>query len=900
MFELEKAISRWRKDMKADPVLEPGQIAEIESHLRDKTDDLVAQGKTEEEAFAAAVQALGERRSVSSQFYKVYGLRRSGRPSWQPPRFVPALAWSFFRTAIRAFRRSRLFAGLNIAGLALGMACAILIALFIHHELSFDRFHENADRIQRVTTDATVGKQRANIPAGPLALGPALAERHPEVAAIVRIQRLSKTLVRYADRSFYETGWFYSDASVFDVFTFPLVAGDPKTALARAQTVVLTESTAEKYFRGEDPLGKVLRLDDRDDFVVTGVMKDIPGNSHLRFDGLVSLETQFARNAALRQDWLNINASTYVLFRDKRGPRQVEPKLAGLVQERLGAMLKAVGGKMVYGFQPLTRIHLFSHFTIDFVATGGSVQYLYVFTAIALFILAIACINFMNLATARSAKRAREIGLRKVVGAGRPALVAQFLGEATVHSLLALAAALGLVWLVLPLFQSISGIELELGASQLVWLAPSLLGLVLFVGLAAGSYPAVYLSALQPVSTLKGTWKAGRGNARFRHALVVVQFLISVSLIIGTVAVRRQLDFMRNRNLGFSAVQVLVARVDGPTISPRIEAIKARLKEIPGVVSAAVTSAVPGQDRSTNFNPYLPEGVSESQPEMFRQFYVDADFTPTLGLEIVRGRNFSRLSATDADALLINEMAARRLGWADPVGRKIKVPEAVGKASASVANTGFGWREKTVIGVVRDFHFLGLRQQIEPYLLEMGTGMGQLVIKLKTESLGASIRDLERAWKEIDPVRPFDFFFLDAFFNAQYRSEESLGRLVTAFGGLAIAIACLGLFGLSSFLAEQRAKEIAIRKVLGASIHGVLAQQSLEFLKLVAISTLLAWPVAFLAMNAWLRNFAYRAPLSPWTFVAAGAGALIIAFLTVGGQAYRAASSSPVRSIKYE
>ena len=900
MFELEKAVSRWRKDMEADPVLEPGQIAEIESHLRDKIDDLVARGKTQEEAFKESTRALGGRGNISSQFYKVYSPRRSGRPSWQPPRFVPALAWSFFRTTTRAFRRSRLFAGLNIAGLALGMACAILIALFIQHELSFDRFHENSDRIQRVTTDATIGKERANIPAAPLALGPALAERYPEVAAFVRIQRLSKALVRYADRSFYETGLLYSDASVFDVFTFPLAAGDPKTALVRAQTVVLTEKTAKKYFRGEDPIGKILRFDDRDDFVVTGVMKDIPANSHLQLDGLVSLETQFARQAALRQDWLNINTSTYVLFRDKRGPRQVEPKLAGLVQERLGAMLKAVGGKIIYAFQPLTKIHLFSHFTVDFISTGGSIQYVNIFAAIALFILAIACINFMNLATARSARRAREIGLRKVVGAGRPALFAQFLGEATVHSLFALGAALGLVWLVLPLFRSISGIDLRVGASQLVWLAPALLGLVLFVGLAAGSYPAIYLSALQPVSTLRGTWKAGPGNARFRHALVILQFLIGVSLIIGTVVVRRQLDFMRSRNLGFSPVQVLVARIDGPTISPRIEAVKARLKEIPGVVSAAVTSAVPGQERSTNFNPYLPEGVAETQPEMFRQFYVDADFVPTLGLEIVRGRNFSVMSGTDSGAILINEMLGRRLGWTDPVGRKIKVPEAVGKAPSSVANTGFGWREKTVIGVIRDFHFLGLRQKIEPYLLEMGTGMGQLFIKLKTDRLGATVSDLDRAWKEIDPVRPFDFFFLDAFFNAQYQSEERLGRLVTAFGGLAIAIACLGLFGLSSFLAEQRSKEIAIRKVLGASITGVLAQQSFEFLKLVALSTLLAWPIAFLAMNAWLKNFAYRAPLSPWPFVAAGAAALAIAFVTVGGQAYRAASSSPVRSIKYE
>jgi len=800
---------------------------------------------------------------------------------------------NYFKTGWRNIKRQKGYSIINIAGLALGMACAILIAIFIHHETSFDRFHKNADRIHRVVVDGTFRKERGIVPAAQMALGPTLAENFPEVAAVVRVQSLSKTIVKYADRSFYETGLLYADASVFDVFTFPLVAGDPKTALARANTVVLTERMAKKYFRGEDPVGKSLRFNDEADFAVTGVMKDVPSYSHLKFDFLVSLETRFGRDPGLRQDWLNISIPTYVLFRDKRGPQEIKPKLVGLVEQRLGPLLKAVGAKIEYSFQPLTKIHLFSHFTIDFIAATGNIQYIYAFAVIALFIVGIACMNFMNLATARSAKRAREIGLRKVVGAGRQALFAQFLGEATTHSFLSLIVALFLVWSAFPFFRSISGIDLRLGASQLAWLVPSLIGLALFVSLIAGSYPAVYLSALRPVSTLKGTWKAAPGSARFRHVLVVVQFLIGIALIIGTAAVRRQLDFMRNRNLGFSTEQVLVTRIDNPAILPRIESVKSRLKEIPGVVSAAITQAVPGQATGANVQPYVPEGVSESEPFIFRQFYADADFVPTLGLEIASGRNFSKMLQTDADALLINEAAARKVGWPDPIGRKIKVPSAAGQG-------GFSWREKTVIGVVRDFHFLGLRELIEPCLLELGTDESQLVIKLRTERLSDTIRELEKAWKEIDPVRSLDFFFLDAFFNAQYRAEERLNRLFSAFSGLAIAIACLGLFGLASFMAEQKAKEIAIRKVLGASVHGVLARLSLEFLKLVGLATLLAWPAAYFTMSAWLRNFAYRTALSPWTFLAAGVAALAIAFLTVALQAYRAATSNPVESLKYE
>jgi len=873
----------------ADTKLRPPRLAAwLLSRLIDAVVRDQAMGDLEER-FRAEARERGRLRARAWYSIQIWPVLKS--------LFENALLWegsmfkNYLKSGWRNIRRQKGYSFLNIAGLALGMACAILIVFYIHHELSFDRFHVNADRIYRVVIEARLKQNQVNVPAAQMAFGPTLARDFPEVTTAVRVQSFSKTMVKYTDRSFYEAGMLYADAAIFDVFTFPLVAGNPKTALARTNSVVLTEQMAKKYFRGQNPVGQFLRFNDEVDFAVTGIIKNVPTNSHLQFDALVSLETRFRSNPELRQDWLNINTPTYVLFRDRRGPDEVEPKLVALVDKRLGPLLKSLGGQISYSFQPLTKVHLFSRFTMDLVANNSSIQYITMFAAIALFIVGIACINFMNLATARSARRAREIGLRKIVGARRLELVGQFLGEATTHGLLSLMVALVLVRLALPLFKSLSGIDLRIGATQLVWLIPAFFGLALFVSLVAGSYPALYLSAFQPAKTLKGTWKAGPGNARFRRVLVVAQFLISISLIVGTGVVRRQLDFMRNRDLGFSMDQVLVTRIDDPAIFPRIESVKARLKEIPGVVSAALTQAVPAQTNEGNVNPYVPEGFSESEPVLFRQFSIDADFVPTLGLEIVQGRNFSKEIPTDADsAVLINEATARKLGWNDPVGRKIKMP-----------TTGeIRWQDSTVIGVIRDFHFFGLREEIEPYLLTYGTEENQLIIKLRTERVSATVRELERAWKEIDPVRPLDFFFLDGFFDAQYRAEERLSRLFAVFSVLAVAIACLGLFGLASFMAEQRAKEIAIRKVLGASVHSVLARLTSEFLKLVALATLLAWPAACLAMSAWLRSFAYRAALSPWTFLTAGFAALTIAFLTVAVQTLRVAFSNPVTSLKNE
>ena len=891
MFDLETAIKEWKKTLAANPGLEDGQRAELEACLRDEVADLVRRGLSPEKAFGKVSAEMGNTEDIGFEFFKVYAKRRFGLPSWKRAPFSAALIWNYILVALRKMRRQKGYSVINVAGLALGLACAILIVFYIHHELSFDGFHEKSDRISRVVIDATVQQNRVQVPGAQTAFGPTLAKDYPEVEAVVRIQFGSKVLVKYADRSFYESGLLYADASFFDIFTFPLLSGDPGTVLARAKTVVLTERLARKYFRGEDPVGKFLRIGEQADFVVTGVMKDVPSNSHLQFDALISLETRFGPNPKLGQDWVNVNTPTYVLFRDRNGAKDVEPKLTALVKEHLESFLKAIGGKMTFTFQALARVHLYSRFTMDLAANNGSVQYIYMFGAIALFIIGIACVNFMNLATAQSAKRAREIGMRKVVGASRPALFGQFLGEAITHSLLSLMLALILVWLALPSFKFISGIDLRLGASQLAWLVPLLFGLALVVSLVAGSYPAFFLSALHPAKTLKGSWKAGPGSARFRRVLVVGQFLIGVSLIIGTALVRRQLDFMRNRDMGFSMDQVIVARIDSPAMSAGIESVKTRLRQIPGIVSAAMTQAVPGQSTELNVQPYVPEGFSETEPMLFRQFYADPDFVPTLGLAITRGRNFSRENITDADsAVMINEAAARKLGWADPVGRKIKAP-----------TRDFGvWKEKTVVGVVRDFHFLGLRELIEPFVLDYATDQDQLVIKLKTERLDAVIRDLERAWEEFDADRPLDFFFLDAFFDAQYRAEERLGRLFTAFSVLAVAIACLGLFGLASFMAEQKAKEIAVRKILGASIRGVSARLSFEFLKLVALAVLLAWPIAYFSMSAWLKNFAYRAAPSPWVFLGAGLAAMVIAFLAVGMQAFRAASSNPVNTLKHE
>jgi putative ABC transport system permease protein len=801
-----------------------------------------------------------------------------------------AMIKNYLKTALRNLRKQKGYSLLNISGLALGMACSILIVFYIHHELSYDRFHANVDRIFRVTMEGMLNGEPIDVAVTPNPLAPFLSSDYPEVISAARIRMKDTSSVAFADKEFIESGIVYADPAAFDVFTFPFLRRDAQTALERPHTVVLTEGTARKYFGQEDPLGKFLRFDDSVDYAVTGVIKDVPQNSHLRFDLVCSMETFLAANPELRDDWFSgISDYTYVRLDRPAGRKPLEAKLASLVEAKMGKVLKAFKGKIQFHLQPLADIHLHSKLQWEFGA-NGDVLYVYIFAAIAVIILAIACINFMNLATARSARRAREIALRKVVGARRLDLVGQFLGESTSAGLLALVVALVFVKLALPLFRSVSGIEPAIGAAQLAWLIPVFFGLVIFIGLAAGSYPALYLSALRPADALKGDRGGGgigSGNARFRRFLVIGQFVLSVSMIIGTLVIRDQVRYMKDKDLGFQKDQVLAIRTSDGNVLGSPDQVKARLKEIPGVLEVSVASRVPGQLQSTNG--VLPEG-SESVA-IYRFIHGDADYVRTMGMTIVRGRDFSKDILSDAkNAVLINEAAVRKLGWAEPIGKTIKIMLS--------ANTS---EPRTVVGVVKDFHFSSLREAIEPLIITNGLGeLEVLAVRFRAADTGRLVGELRRAWKVLSPRRPFDCFFIDELFDAKFRSEERLNKIFASFSFLAILIACLGLFGLASFLAEKMKREIGIRKVFGASIGQLVGRLSREFLVMVGAAALVAWPIAYVAMSSWLRGFAYRTNLHPWIFVGAGLAALAIAFLTVSYQALRAASANPVDSLKYE
>jgi len=879
MFELEKEIRKWVKHLGRSRNLEEADIAELESHVRDEIARSVKDGRNEEAAFRAATGDANEAKALEAEYGKV--------------RLMSSLGWSYLKIALRKMRRQKGYSFINIAGLGLGMACCLLIIFYIHHELSFDRFHKNADRIFRVTMEGMLNGEPLNVAVTPIPLAPSLFPNYPEVAGAARIRKRGTMPIAFADKEFVESGIVYADPSVFDVFTFPLVRGDVKTALERPYTVVLTESTARKYFGLEDPLGKFLKFNNRTDFAVTGVIKDVPQNSHLKFDLICSMETFFAGNPALRDNWFSeISDYTYVRLNRPEEQKPLEGKLAGLVEEKMGRALKALKGDARLHLQPLTAIHLQSKLQWEF-GGNGDILFIYIFAAIAVVILAIACINFMNLATARSAQRAREIGLRKVVGACRRDLIWQFLGESTGASLLALMTALVFVWLALPLFASISGIQLAIGVGELAWLIPVFFGLVLFVGFAAGSYPAVYLSALRPVTVLrggKGGSETGSGSGRFRRLLVVGQFVLSIVMIIGTRVIGDQIRYMKNKDLGFRKDQVLAIRTSDEKVFQMLDQVKARLKEIPGVLEVSGTSYVPGQGPSTNA--VIPEGTEVAT--IYRFIYADADYVRTMGMTIAKGRDFSKDIPSDArDAVLINETVARKLGWAEPIGKTIKIMLSISE-----------YEPRTVVGVVKDFHFSSLRETIEPLLISNNNDWRSnyfgLAVRFNAEDAGRLIGELKKSWKAISPGKIFDYFFVDELFEAKFRSEKRLNEIFSSFSFLAIAIACLGLFGLASFLAERMKKEIGIRKVLGASMGQVVGLLSREFLILVGLAALVAWPIAYFAVHFWLRGFAYRTSIHPWTFIGSGLAALAIAFLTVSYQAVRAASANPVDSLKYE
>lgn len=794
---------------------------------------------------------------------------------------------NYLKVTFRTLQRHKGYAFINIVGLAIGMAACALIMLWVLNERSYDRFHENGDRVYRLLVDADIGGHLRTAATMPPA-GPTMMRDFPEVENFTRFGRLQTISVEYQDKQFQESMVGFADQSFFEIFSFGFASGDPATALKNPNTIVITEDMAKKYFGEEDPIGKILRIGGEDDYTITGVLKNLPRNSHISFNMLRSFETLIARNPERMALWLSIEFRTYLLLAENADWRAVEQKLPELVDQHLGERLRSIGGRLDLFLQPMTRIHLYSSRDFD-VASAGDIRYVYLFSSIALFVLIIACINFINLSTARSANRAQEVGMRKTLGALRKKLMSQFMGESLIYSLLSTILAVCFIVLVLPSFNNIVGRELGIDVFTII---PGLFGLALFVGLIAGSYPAFILSSFQPVHVLKGGVKEGASNVRFRKVLVVMQFTISIALIVGTLTIYRQIQYIKNRRLGFDQEQVVVLPRLNQSLQRAFPSIKHELATIPGVTGIGGSSYVPGTGRNVGL--FLPEGFAEDQMQTMQFLIIDHDYIPMMGMELAAGRNFSAKLATDTtESVLINETAARQFGWDDPIGKKFIFQPPPGQEGETDI--------MYVVGVVKDFHMSSLRNEIMPCILFFDPAeQARISTRLASGNISDTLDRLGKKWQEIDSQSPFDYFFLDDTINQLYASEERVGRLTLYFSVLAIFIGCLGLFGLAAFTAEKRTKEIGIRKVLGASATGIVRLLSKEYVILVAIANVIAWPVAYYGMNKWLTNFVYRTKMGFDIFVLSGILAYLIALMTVIFQAIKAARANPVDSIRYE
>ncbi len=797
---------------------------------------------------------------------------------------------NYLKIAFRNLKRHKGYSFINISGLAIGMAVCMLIFLWVLNELSFDRFYERADRICRLTMDIEIGSM-LHTPVSLTAAGPALVEDFAEVITAARVDRPRRISVKYKETVYQEAGIGFAENAIFDIFSFPFVNGDPKSALEAPNTVVITESMAEKYFGDSDPLGKILRFNNEADFSVTGVVKDIPPNSHFRFNMLRSFQTLIAEGSVRDDMWFDIRFFTYLLLDEHTNPQKLEQKLPGFIDKHIGDAMKATGGAVRLFLQPLKKIHLYSDFERD-ISANSDITYVYLFSAIAIFVLLIAGINFVNLSTARSATRAREVGMRKTLGAIRGRLIGQFLGESMIYSIIAAGMAILLIRLFLPYFNSVIGSELSLNFFQTPWLLAAFLGMAVIVGVFAGSYPAFILSSFPPVHVLKGLLKAGSSHSRFRKILVVFQFFISIALIASTIIVYRQIIFMKNKELGFNKEHVVILPRLSESLRKSYRSIRNELMNLSGILDVGASDLVPS--RGHLVGTFFPEGFADDQVISLDYMNVDAHYIPTMGIEIIEGRNFSEDFVTDPnESVLINETAAKKIGWENPLGKRFVFRPPPGREGEVTF--------MSVIGVVKDFHLQSLRERIEPLIIFYDyDSLVTLSIRIAPDNIPHTMGLIENKWRVLDPNRPFNFLFLDDSFDSLYRQEDRLKTITFYFSFLAVLIGCLGLFGMASFTAERRTKEIGIRKVLGASVPGIVRLLAKEFMILVIVANLIALPVAYFAMSRWLQSFAYRMNIHPIIFVLAAVISFSIALITVSYQAIRAALANPVDSLRYE
>ncbi|MGB6864687.1 MAG: ABC transporter permease, partial [Candidatus Aminicenantaceae bacterium] len=796
---------------------------------------------------------------------------------------------NYLKVAVRNLLKHKGYAFINILGLAVGIAASVLIFLYITNEMSYDKFHENAHRTYRMKADwSNNGDSRIHQLGTPFILAQTIREKYPQVESITQLSGpLGDVIIRYKDTAFKETDVFCAEPSFFDVFSFPLLKGNPEMSLRDPHMMVLTQSLAKKYFGDEDPVGETIEMmatGEKEFFKVTGVMEDIPQNSHFGFDALISMKTVYPEPS---MGWTWNNYVTYVTLEEGVTQSLMEEKLVEIDKVHFRGGAEHI--PWIWTLDPITRIHLHSD-----LVTGnqpnGSMAYVRLFTIVAVLILLIAGINFVNLATARSARRAKEVGLRKVVGSQRRQLIQQFLGESVLMSLIALAFAIFLIQAALPFYRNLTGKTLALPYFGNSFVIPGLLGLALTVGILAGLYPSFFLSSFKLTHVLKGSPLTGRGRGALflRNGLVVFQFSMSVLLIIGSLVIFRQLEYIKNQRLGFDKEHVVVIH-NADTLGGQLEPYMERLKQQSDILGVTAVRSVPG--RGTPNWGIGVEGIERERPLNMNFMTCDQDFADVLSIQMLEGRFMSRDFPTDVNAVVINKKAAEYFGIENPVGKKLRI----------------WWTEKdlTIIGIIDNFHFESLHRNVRSmgYLLPEtidSTRKPFLLVKISSRVTSDVLSDLRKTWQSMSAGLPFEFTFLDEKVNSLYENDNRAGSIVTLFSCLAIFVSCLGLFGLAAFVAEQRTKEIGVRKVLGAPLSNIMWLLSGQFVKWVIVANLIAWPVGYLIMNRWLEGFAFRASLPIWIFLTSGLAALTIAALTVSSQVIKAALANPAECLKYE
>jgi putative ABC transport system permease protein len=788
---------------------------------------------------------------------------------------------NYLKTAFRNLVRNRVYAIINITGFAIGLAVSILIIFYVKHELTYDRFHVKKDSIYRLAFEQSDGNDNSTEPHSVPIMGPELHQEFPEVKNFARLSTYHGGILTTANQGFRESKIRYADSSFFRMFSFPLLKGNPKTALAGPNKIVLTRELAAKLFPGMDALGKTLTYNNQNTLTVSGIMKDLPVKNHIKFSALISFETAYNNFFKGHFGWNGgWSYYTYLLMNEKKSASTFEPKLDDFIYEKIGKKYEAGGWSIDPFLEPLADIYL-HHESMDDPESTGDLTNIYIFGVVALFILLIAGINFTNLSTAQAMKRFKEVGIRKVAGASRKRLIGQFIGESVMVTLISFILAIILIEVFLPHFNRLIGKEISIYHFSNLDVLLGIPVLVIVVGILSGSYPAFFLSAYRVHSILKGSSSPGKKRFSLSNTLTITQFVISIALIICSLVIYNQLHYMQNKKLGYNKENLLSLSLESTQTIEKDMLLKKELLKIPGIEDVSIASDYPGMGVSSNG--YLPEGYEE--PRILNVIHVDPDYLETIGLEIIQGRDFMKNSQTDRQAYLINESLAKALNWKNPIGKYI---ERNGK--------------HPVIGVVKDFHFAPLHEEIKPLIFTQQDPWGgeKALIRMNKGEAREILSGIRNTWEELFGGEPFHYEFVDNTFKKTYQVDIRFGEIILSFAILAIVIACLGLFGLTAFFTEQRTKEIGIRKTMGATTGKINNLIIKQYTRWVLLANLVAWPVAWYAMNSWLQNYAYRIELTIPFFLTGALIALFISILTVSYQSMRAANVDPAKSLRYE